>query len=164
MAIVTAFLWVSLLLAEAPCTVIDTTITGDSLDGLLWDGQKISVHTPGCGRPSRYDFMLFTHPSRPNAIIKQIWGMPGDTLRIAQNGQVLINDVAAKTPFGKPYRVLRFAKKRLEKLSKKPLEGYLLLGHPGSEDSARFGLITDDVILGYVKRDKPYDGQVSPPK
>jgi len=139
-----------------PCSVIETTVSGNSMQGLLWDGQKITVYTPACGSPKRYDYMLFSHEETPNAVVKQIWGMPGDELRVGDNGRLYINEEGAKTPFGRPYVLIGFSRKRLKKLEGKPLDGFVLLGHPGSLDSSRFGLIPEDTILGYVKRDQPY--------
>jgi len=156
MVILAAFLWMVVAQQGEPCEIIQTTISGNSMQGILWDGQKISVYTPACGTPQRYDHMLFQHESRPNAVVKQIWGMPGDRLRVAESGRLYINDIEVKTPFGKPYVLIGFSKKRMRKLEGKPLEGFILMGHPGSEDSAQLGLISGDAILGFVKREQPY--------
>jgi len=157
MVIFAALLWLIAGQQSDTCEVIQTTISGNSMQGILWNGQKISVYTPPCGRPRRYDHMLFEHETRPNALVKQIWGMPGDMIRVTKKGRILINnDIEAKTPFGRPYVLVGYSKKRLRRLEGKPLEGYILLGHPGSEDSAQLGLITVDMVLGYVKRDQPY--------
>lgn len=150
--------WLLIGFADEPCQTIETTVSGDSMEGILWNGQKITAYTRACGVPNRYDHLLFTHPSKPNAIVKQIWGMPGDTLRIGDKNQLFINSVEAKTPFGRPYILIRLARNKLRMLEGKPLEGYLVLGHPGSEDSTRFGLIPAKSVLGYVKRDEPYAG------
>lgn len=151
-----ALLWLVAAQQSETCEAIQTTVSGNSMQGILWNGQKITVHTLPCGSPRRYDHMLFKHKTRPNAVVKQIWGMPGDTIRVADNGKLYINDVEAKTPFGKPYVLIGYSKKRLRLLEGKPLEGFILLGHPGSEDSAQLGLILQDEILGYVRRDQPY--------
>ena len=156
MNVFAVLLWASVTFAGEPCEIIQTTITGNSMQGILWDGQKITVYTPSCGKPERYDHMLFTHASRPNAIVKQIWGMPGDMLRVGKVGHFYINDIEVKTPFGKPYILDRFQRKQLRKLEGKSIEGFFLIGHPGSEDSVRLGLIPTKIIMGYVKRDQPY--------
>lgn len=131
------------------CVKIDTAVSGSSMAGLLWEGQALEVWSRGCGAMARYDHAVFLHKDRNGPIIKQIWGMPGDTLAVLPNGQFTINDVVAKTPFGKPYYLLGSARSRFTKLTGK-IEGYLLLGHPGSDDSARLGLIAEADILGYV--------------
>lgn len=133
------------------CKITETTITGNSMQGLLWDGQKISVKSMGCGAPKRFDHMVFTHPETPNAVVKQIWGLPGESISVTEKGHLFVGDLRVLTPFGKPYKLLGFSKKRLSRLSGAPLEGYLVLGHPGSLDSARLGLVVGDAILGYVE-------------
>jgi len=156
MSLIGMLMMLSGLLGDEPCKMIETTVSGSSMQGILWDGQKITVYTAGCGVPARYDHMLFTHTETPNAVVKQIWGMPGDMVQVSPKGRLYINDVEAKTPFGKPYVLIGFSKKRLKKLEGKPLEGFILLGHPGSLDSSRVGLVLEENILGYVKREKPY--------
>jgi len=125
------------------------------MQGLLWDGQKISVHSMECGAPERYDYMVFTHPETPNAVVKQIWGMPGEQVTVTGDGHMIVAGETVLTPFGKPYRLIGYARKRVTKLSKKPLAGYFVLGHPGSLDSARLGLVGEEAILGYVKKETP---------
>lgn len=138
------------------CVNVETSVSGNSLDGQLWQGQKIIVQGLGCGDPARYDFLVFTTsdaaPSEP-FIIKQLWGLPGDTLIVHDNGRFEINGVPAKTPFGKPYVLLGSAKTRLGKITG-PLDGYLVLGHPGSVDSAQVGLILRQNIIGFVAKAK----------
>lgn len=136
------------------CTVTDTTITGSSMQGILWDGQKISVQSMECGTVERYDHVLFTHEETPNAVVKQLWGMPGDILRVEDSGFFYINDVKVLTPFKRPYRLLGAYKTRFKKLEGE-LTGYMLLGHPGSLDSARVGLIPRENFLGFVPKDDP---------
>lgn len=158
------FLIASLLVESNRCEIIETSVMGDSMQGILWDGQKISVHTNGCGTPSRYDHLLFTHADAPNALVKQIWGMAGDTLRVDENGRIYVNDVEVKTPFGRPYVLKRFEKKRLAKLVNEPLKGFLVFGHPGSIDSAEIGVISEANVLGFVKKDQPYIGEKVDPQ
>lgn len=138
-------------LAADDCTVTETTITGNSMQGLLWDGQVIAVKSMGCGAPKRFDHMVFTHPETPNAVVKQIWALPGEIITVTDKGFLYVDELQVMTPFGKPYKLLGFSKKRLGKLSGAPLAGYLVLGHPGSLDSARLGLVMEDAILGYVE-------------
>jgi signal peptidase I len=138
------------------CTMTETSVTGDSMQGLLWDKQKITVFGLDCGEPNRLDHLLFSNEETPNAVVKQIWGFPGDTLRIGENGHVFINEVRARTPYGKPYKLIGFARKKMKKLQGELVGGYLVLGHPGSLDSARVGLIPAALVLGFVKKDTPH--------
>ncbi|PCI64639.1 MAG: signal peptidase I [Kordiimonadales bacterium] len=141
---------------QEKCSTIDTSIKGDSMQGTLNNGQKITVYLPACGKPARYDHLLFTNEETGSAVVKQIWGMPGDTVEVLKKNRLFINGVLALTPLKKRYVLLGFAKKRMKRLEGKPLEGYLVLGHPGSLDSARVGVIAEKNMLGYVKRDQPY--------
>ncbi|MFC3052922.1 signal peptidase I [Kordiimonas pumila] len=156
---ITAFLFAALMLfpEEDTCTTTETTISGNSMQGLLWDKQNITVYSFGCDTPSRYDYILFTHPETPNAVVKQLWGLPGDILRVEDDGHFYINDVMVMTPFSKPYLLLGAYKTRFKEIEG-ILDGYMLLGHPGSLDSARVGLLPESSFLGYVKKAEPYDG------
>lgn len=155
MLLTISLFWISLLLEAEQCDTIETTISGNSMQGILFNGQKITVYTPPCGAFELYDHLLFTHEETPNAVVKQLWGKPGDILKVNKNGSFTVNGVKALTPFKKPYILLGAYKTRFKKLEG-PLEGYLLLGHPGSLDSARMGLIPEENIIGFVKREEPY--------
>lgn len=131
------------------CMTVETSINGESMEGLLWQGQSILVHGLGCGEPKRYDYIVFHVEDSKPQVIKQLWGMPGDILSVLDNGRFEINGVLAKTPFGKPYVLLGSARSRMRKVAG-TIDGYLLLGHPGSVDSAKIGLVRRSDILGYV--------------
>ncbi len=131
------------------CLVTETTVKGTSLQGLLWADQLIKIYGLGCGFPERYDYVVFRSDEADLPVIKQLWGQPGDTLTVLDNGRFEINDTEARTPFNKPYRLLGSARTRLLKLVGR-LDGYLVLGHPGSVDSTRVGLLSKADILGYV--------------
>lgn len=156
MSMIASFVFVSMVLAAGPCKTIETTITGDSMQGMLFHGQKITVYTTACGTFNRYDYLLFTNEQTENAVVKQLWGMPGDTIKVSKNGSFTINGVQALNPFKRPYILMGPYKTRLSKLQEHPLDGYLLLGHPGSLDSGRVGLIDKSEIIGFVKRGEPH--------
>ncbi len=135
--------------AEEGCITVETSIDGSSLEGKLWPGQEITVFDLSCGMPERYDYVVFHRADDMPQVIKQLWGLPGDTLEVTGKNRFLINGVEAKTPFGKPYILLGSARTRFRKLEG-TLDGYLVLGHPGSVDSTRLGLIAKWDIVGYV--------------
>lgn len=135
------------------CIRVQTTVTGTSMNGLLWEGQQIEILGLGCGKPGRYDYVVFREQDKTTPIIKQLWGLPGDQLEILPDGKFEINGVQAKTPFGRPYTLLGSAKTRLTALVG-IIDGYLVLGHPGSIDSAKVGLIREGSLLGYVLAEK----------
>lgn len=134
------------------CVRVDTTVSGTSLQGQLWEGQDIEVLGFGCGIPERYDYIVFRVDGNTQPIIKQLWGLPGDTVEVSSRGRLHINGEEAKTPFGRPYGLLGSARTRMKKLTE-PLSGYLVLGHPGSIDSTKIGLLTKRDLLGYVPAD-----------
>ncbi len=135
--------------AQSECLITETTVEGNSLQGLLWPGQEIKIHSLGCGFPKRYDYIVFRSDEAKLPVIKQLWGQPGDILTLLDNGRFEINGIEAVTPFKKPYRLLGSAKTRLKKVAGK-IDGYLVLGHPGSVDSGRVGLLSQADIIGYV--------------
>lgn len=138
--------------SQEDCVVTDTSVEGNSLQGLLWQDQVIKIHSLGCGTPSRYDYIVFRSNEAQLPVIKQLWGQPGDILKVLDNGRFEINGREAITPFKKPYRLLGAAKTRFKQLEGE-INGYLVLGHPGSVDSARVGLLSLAEILGYVPQD-----------
>lgn len=137
------------VIADDKCSVTETTIKGNSLQGLLWPDQDIKIHSLGCGFPDRYDYVVFRSDQSELPVIKQLWGQPGDILTVLDNGRFEINGREVQTPFNKPYRLLGAARTRLKKLAGE-IDGYLVLGHPGSVDSARVGLLKKTDIVGYV--------------
>lgn len=139
--------------AAEECVTVETTVEGSSLEGKLWPDQEITVFGWGCGSPDRYDYVVFDVEGKEEQVIKQLWGLPGDELRLLKKGRFSINGIEAKTPFGKPYILLGYAKTRFKQFEGK-LSGYLVLGHPGSVDSARIGLIKKWDILGYVPQEQ----------
>lgn len=133
------------------CIIVDTSITGSSLNGLLWEGDEIQVLGLGCGAISRHDYVVFNVGDSVKPIIKEAWGLPGDVVMVSERGRMTVNGKPVMTPYGRPYQLLGIAKKRMANLPK-PIDGFLLLGHPGSVDSSRVGLIYPDRILGFVPR------------
>lgn len=147
-----AALMVLFTLVPDDCVISETSVEGNSLQGLLWQDQVIKIYSLGCGTPVRYDYVVFRSDEAKLPVIKQLWGQPGDVLTVLDNGRFQINGVEAITPFKKPYRLLGAAKTRFKKLEGE-INGYLVLGHPGSVDSARVGLLSTTDIVGYVRLD-----------
>ncbi|WP_417450032.1 S26 family signal peptidase [Kordiimonas sp.] len=135
------------------CAPIEKEIIGKSLEGQLMPGQLVHVLPIACHDPRRMDFVIFTDAESENLVIKQLWGLPGDSFRVDDRGGLYVNGERALTSFDRPYTVNRFYKKKLKKFEG-VLEGYLVLGHPGSLDSGRIGPIGKDVMLGVVLSDE----------
>lgn len=140
------------------CTPVEKEIEGTSLQGQLMPGQKVMAVRLGCREMRMMDFVIFTSEESSNLVIKQIWGMPGDLLSVDEKGYVFVNGEHVLTPFDKPYRLNPYFKRKLKKFEG-ALEGYLLMGHPGSLDSGRVGPIALDDIVGIVEKDEGRDRQ-----
>ena len=131
-----------------PCRPVTIEITGDSLQGVVFSGERLTVSSIGCGAPALDDLVVFrTKDGR--FVVKQVWGRPGDTLRVADDGRMYVDGRLAETPFGRPY-IVRRAAYRLMKGHEGRLDGYLALGHPGSVDSAMLGPIARADIVGFA--------------
>jgi signal peptidase I len=139
--------------ADAACEPIEKEIVGKSLEGQLMPGQTVHALPIACAEPRRMDFVIFTDDESQNLVIKQVWGLPGDTFHVDDKGFFYVNGEPALTSFDRPYMVNRFYKKKLKKFEG-VLEGYLVLGHPGSLDSGRIGPIGKDVMVAVVRRDE----------
>ena len=137
--------------ADTTCVPIEKEIIGKSLEGQLMPGQTVHALPIDCAEPRRMDFVIFTDDESKNLVIKQVWGLPGDTFHVDEKGFLFVNGEPALTSFDRPYMVNRFYKKKLMKFEG-VLEGYLVLGHPGSLDSGRIGPIGKDVMVGVVRR------------
>ena len=153
---IAAFFSIALIFSDTPCEITQSSVSGNSMQGILWDKQDISIRSMSCEGFKRYDHLVFTHEETPNAIIKQLWGFPGDTITVHKDGSFSVNGKKATTPFKRTYKLLGAYKTRLKKMAAEgPLKGYLVLGHPGSLDSARVGLISEKQILGWVSNAEP---------
>lgn len=149
MIIASLMIALNLAAVDDDCITVSTTVNGSSMEGLLWQDQPLDVRSLGCGMPERYDYVVFRLKGENDPIIKQLWGQPGDTIEVMDNGRLKVNAVEVTTPFGRPYVLLGSARTRLKKITN-PIDGFLLLGHPGSVDSAKVGLVAKEDILGFV--------------
>ena len=69
-----------------------TTVHGDSMEPTLQsgDGLWINMLAYKFGEPKRYDIIVFPYEDDVN-YIKRIIGLPGETVQITDNGDILIN-------------------------------------------------------------------------
>ncbi len=139
------------------CIEYVTTIKGSSLNGHFFEGDEIRVKPIHCGLPKFGDFAVFQGVGRADGYhgpaIKQVWGIPGDTLVIRSNGTMTINSVLALTPHHKPYYLRGLTLKKFKRFEG-VLDGYLLLGHHASFDSTIFGLLKAQYLTGVVTRNQ----------
>lgn len=139
--------------ADTDCFVVDKEIEGTSLNGLIKPGQEIQIYSPDCVQPARYDYIVFRTRVSDHLVIKQVWGLPGDSLEVRDDGSMYINGVKALTPYDRPYILMGLDRRKM-KAHEGPLTGFLALGHPGSIDSGKLGLIDAADIVGVVKREE----------
>jgi len=156
-----SFLFAALVSAETPappsrtagCAEVDKHVLGSSLMGLIKPGQEIRIYSPDCVKVGRYDYIVFQTKESNNLVIKQVWGLPGDTLAVGDDGSLTVNGVKVLTPYDRPYILMGYFRNKMKKHAG-VLKGYLAMGHPGSVDSGRLGPIPPADVVGVVTQDE----------
>jgi signal peptidase I len=144
-------------------SVEQRTVRGNSMTGLLADGDNITVQFGyyGCNVPARGDIALVRYAGDSSPIVKAIMAVPGDTFglspayggwNIVVNGQVLQNSE------GKDYCISEQGARMITVYVKSyggkiPAGAYLVLGNlvTGTTDSTKFGLVARENLMGKVK-------------
>lgn len=80
-----------------------TEVSGSSMNDTLQDGDnlwvsKISYHLHD---PERFDIVVFPYQDSSTYYIKRIIGMPGERVRIDEEGNIYINDEILEEDYGK---------------------------------------------------------------
>ena len=81
-----------------------TQVVGDSMKNTLHDGDNLLVDKLSYRfkDPERFDVIVFPYQHEENTYyIKRIIGMPGETIRIEQDGKIIINDEVLEENYGK---------------------------------------------------------------
>lgn len=81
-----------------------TQVVGSSMESTLSDGDNLIVDkiTYRFSEPQRYDIIVFPFKYEKNTYyIKRIIGMPGETIRIDNEGVIYINDKAISEYYGR---------------------------------------------------------------
>ena len=81
-----------------------TEVVGSSMESTLSDGDNLIVDkiTYRFKDPERYDIIVFPYQYEKNTYyIKRIIGMPGETIRIDEQGVIFVNDEELKEYYGK---------------------------------------------------------------
>ena len=137
-------------------------VNGDSMSGIFEHGQNIRARYGyySCHEPVRNEIVVVKYGGDPNPLLKQIRGVPGDSLSFAKDkyaDYLVLNKVPLMTTKNKFFYVDSNAKKLLSgylldgKIRK---EAYLILGNQpvGSIDSRDFGLLGIQQFLGVVPK------------
>jgi len=139
-------------------------VRGESLSGLLEDGDKVTIMFGyyGCNEVKRDEIVAYNLSGRANPIIKIVKALPGDRFAIKENSSfwdILVNGEPLKNSMGKNYKISQNAAKLLMQYEKDyngtlPDRTYLILGNDefGSLDSTHLGFVHRDDILGKAVR------------
>ena len=135
------------------------TVRGDSMKGVLNDGQEVKVHTGyySCHEPQVGDLVMVRYAGNSAPLAKQIRGKAGDVVTFAKDKYeeyVVLNGTPLLTTHAEFFYVDPTAKKLLQSYLTKEsairLGAYLVLGNQpvGSTDSRDFGMIGKPQFLG----------------
>ncbi|MBQ8413283.1 MAG: signal peptidase I [Lachnospiraceae bacterium] len=77
-------------------------VDGSSMEPTLTDGDNLWVDKLSYvfGEPERFDVIIFNY-DEDTTYVKRIIGLPGETVRIDQNGNIYINEQLLKENYGK---------------------------------------------------------------
>ncbi len=77
-------------------------VDGSSMEPTLTDGDSLWVDKLSYtfGDPERFDVIIFNY-DEDTTYVKRIIGLPGETVRIDQNGNIYINEQLLKEDYGK---------------------------------------------------------------
>lgn len=80
-----------------------TEVSGDSMNNTLEDGDNLWVDklTYHFRDPERFDIVVFPFQDSSVYYIKRIIGMPGETVRIGEDGTIYINNEPLEEDYGR---------------------------------------------------------------
>ncbi len=139
------------------------TVRGDSLQGVVEDGQTVKVFPLyyDCYEIKRGDMIVYSYAGNAEPVIKIIKGIPGDKFELRESGSgwnILINEQALVNSENQPYLLDSRGYNMLSLYERDyngviPENAYLIMGNlvGGSVDSTHYGLVSGEDILGKVK-------------
>ncbi|MDO8602079.1 MAG: signal peptidase I [bacterium] len=145
-----------------PITYRTEIVQGASLAGFIEDGNKVKIAGGYyvCNPVLRDDIVIYRDAGNPDPIIKIAKGIAGDAFSVAlsEGGtKIFINGTALKTTTGEVYNLNSDAYAMLSLYERDyngiiPDKSLLILGNlpGGSRDSSRFGLISQNDLIGKV--------------
>lgn len=137
-------------------------VSGDSMSGIAEGGEllKVDYDYYSSHDVARGDIVLYQYAGHDNPLLKQVRGVPGDRFALQPAGGyslILINGQPALTAEGEEFQLEGNEQVLLGQYVEDyngiiPGGAYLLLGNMrfGSLDSSRFGLVSQNDILGKV--------------
>ncbi len=133
-------------------------VEGDSMKPNLHTGQFLIVNRLAylqvgslvrLGSIQRGDIVVFDFPGNPaDDYVKRIIGMPGETVRIDENGTVFINDVPLEEPYVAPEMLVPYRNRTGTWIVSE--DSYFVLGdnRNSSSDSRSWGMLEEKYIVG----------------
>ena len=94
---------VLLVLLVMPFLVKMTTVHGDSMLSTLADGDHLLIDRLSyrIRKPQRFDVVVFSYQYKPNTYyIKRVIALPGETVRISDDGVIYINGNVLEEHYG----------------------------------------------------------------
>ena len=128
-------------------------VDGNSMEPNYHNGDVLKINSVVylTSEPQRYDVVAVHMPSMD--LIKRIIALPGETVRIDENGEVLINGKVIEDPFAKEAITQDMRGLAADTITLKDNEFFVMGDNRNkSTDSrdARLGAIDEDYVLGKV--------------
>ena len=146
------YLLVVLLLTYLVITFVGqrTVVSGASMEYTLSDGDNLIVDkiTYRFAEPKRFDIIVFPFQYADETYyIKRVIGLPGETVRIDDEGSIYINGEVLEETYGR--EVMEWPGRAYEEITLASDE-YFVLGdnRNHSSDSREFGAVNKDIIVG----------------
>ena len=127
-------------------------VSGASMNPTFTNGQylivdELSYHFRN---PERGDVLIFKYPKNPKQyFIKRVAGLPGETVVVNEQGQVIIKDVTGKEVMTLKEPYVQYTKSDSVELSL-GIDEYFMMGdnRAASFDSRMWGPVQRDLIVG----------------
>jgi len=134
-------------------------VVGVSMEPLLKDGSRVKGLTGyyACNEIKRGEIAILKFKTREETFVKNIAGIPGDSLEFADN-QLKLNGQILKNIQGEPYLFSATSQRVITipvKDGKIPEGRYLILGEekgPNAFDSRQFGFTEKEHLIGRVTK------------
>lgn len=145
-------IYILIVLVLTYCAVVfvgqRTSVIGSSMEPTLSDGDNLIVDkiTYRFNEPKRFDIIVFPYQYTQNTYyIKRIIGLPGEKIRIDENGKIYINGELLEESYGR--EVIADAGLASEEITLENDEYFVMGDNRNDSADSRF------VSVGNIKRD-----------